>query len=129
MIVVTELEVLEAGFQWTQTGWSTALATVIETWGSAPRKAGSQLVIRQDGLFVGSVSGGCVEGAVVQQTLKLLAEGQSGQLLSFGVSTEDAWSVDCPAAERFLFGWNGLADVLQGLISPFLEVLWGLVYR
>ena len=50
-------------------------------------------LIRQDGLFVGSVSGGCVEGAVVQQTLEMLAEDKNGQLLSFGVSTEDAWSV------------------------------------
>ena len=92
-MAVTDLEVLEAAVQWIQSGHSVALATVIETWGSAPRKAGSQLVIRQDGVFVGSVSGGCVEGAVVQQALDMLAEEKTGQRLSFGVSTEDAWSV------------------------------------
>lgn len=93
MMVVTELEVLETAVQWIRLGQSVALATVIETWGSAPRKAGSQLAIRQDGLFVGSVSGGCVEGAVVRQTLEILAGDKRGKLLSFGVSTEDAWSV------------------------------------
>ena len=107
-MAVTDLEVLEAAVQWIQSGHSVALATVIETWGSAPRKAGSQLVIRQDGVFVGSVSGGCVEGAVVQQALDMLAEEKMdrGSPLECLPRTHGQW--DCPVAERFLFGWNGL---------------------
>lgn len=93
MMAVTDLEVLETAYEWLKEGRSVALATVIETWGSAPRKAGSQLVIRDDGIFVGSVSGGCVEGVVVRQTLELLTTDKRGQLLTFGVSTEDAWTV------------------------------------
>ena len=118
MMVVTELEVLETAVQWMQAGQSVALATVIETWGSAPRKAGSQLVIRQDGVFVGSVSGGCVEGAVVHQTLEILAEDKNGQLLSFGVSTEDAWSVGLSCGGEISI-WVERAQqiVLQELIS------------
>ena len=92
-MAVTEREVLEVALQWLQNGSRVALATVIETWGSAPRKAGSQLAIRGDGVFVGSVSGGCVEGSVIHHTLKMFREGVGGNLLSFGVSTEDAWSV------------------------------------
>lgn len=92
-MAVTELEVLETALQWMTEGHCVALATVTETWGSAPRKAGSQLAIRDDGLFVGSVSGGCVEGSVIQQTLEMFGKGVGGQLLSFGVSTEAAWSV------------------------------------
>ena len=92
-MAVTDLEVLEAANKWLKEGRSVVLATVVETWGSAPRKAGSQLVVRDDGVFVGSVSGGCVEGAVVRQTLELLSTNFGGQLLTFGVSTEDAWTV------------------------------------
>lgn len=92
-MAVTDLEVLETALHWINSGHTVALATVVETWGSAPRKAGAQLAIRADGLFVGSVSGGCVEGAVIQETLGLLAEEKTGQLLTFGVSTEDAWAV------------------------------------
>ena len=118
MMVVTELEVLETAQQWIQSGQSVALATVIETWGSAPRRAGSQLAIRQDGLFVGSVSGGCVEGAVVQQTLKMLTENENGQLLSFGVSTEDAWSVGLSCGgEISIWVERVQQSVLQELIS------------
>ena len=118
MMVVTELEVLETAVQWMQAGQSVALATVIETWGSAPRKAGSQLVIRQDGVFVGSVSGGCVEGAVVHQTLEILAEDKNGQLLSFGVSTEDAWSVGLSCGgEISIWVERAQQSVLQELIS------------
>lgn len=118
MMVVTELEVLETALQWIQAGQTVALATVIETWGSAPRKAGSQLVIRQDGLFVGSVSGGCVEGAVVQQTLEMLAGEKRGELLSFGVSTEDAWSVGLSCGGQIsIWAERAEASVLQDLIS------------
>lgn len=69
-----------------------ALATVLTTWGSAPRGAGSQLVVRADGAFEGSVSGGCVEGEVVVEALDVIATG-TARLLRFGVADETAWRV------------------------------------
>ena len=69
-----------------------ALATVVETWGSAPRPAGSSLVINDDGTFLGSVSGGCVEGAVVTEALDVIASGKP-KMLEFGVADETAWNV------------------------------------
>ena len=69
-----------------------ALATVLSTWGSAPRPAGSQLAVDETGAFVGSVSGGCVEGAVVTEAIAAMQDGKP-RSLSFGVSNEDAWAV------------------------------------
>src|SRR3546814_15283370 len=68
--------VIDAAALWLAAGRHVALATVIETWGSAPRRAGSHLVIRDDGIFEGSVSGGCVEGDVIVQALELIAAGE-----------------------------------------------------
>ena len=69
-----------------------ALATVTRTWGSAPRPAGSQMAVREDGAFTGSVSGGCVEGSVIGEAQAALADGKARNL-KFGVSDEDAWAV------------------------------------
>lgn len=77
---------------WRDEGLGVALATVVGTWGSSPRPMGSQLAVRQDGAFVGSVSGGCVEGAVVEEALAVIASGQP-RLLEFGVTNEMAWEV------------------------------------
>jgi xanthine dehydrogenase accessory factor len=77
---------------WTQEGRKVALATVIETWGSAPRPVGSQLVIDEDGAMEGSVSGGCVEGAVVVAAIDAIAAGKS-EILEFGVSDDEAFAV------------------------------------
>jgi xanthine/CO dehydrogenase XdhC/CoxF family maturation factor len=77
---------------WVAEGRKVALATVIETWGSAPQPVGSQLVIDGDGNFEGSVSGGCVEGAVVTEALEAIASGKS-MVLAFGVADETAWEV------------------------------------
>jgi len=77
---------------WVAQGRKVALATVIETWGSAPQPVGSQLVIDGEGNFEGSVSGGCVEGAVVTEALDAIASGKS-KVLSFGVADETAWEV------------------------------------
>src|SRR5215471_14105046 len=79
------------------TGWmaesrGVAIATVTRTWGSAPRAAGSQMVVRDDGAFAGSVSGGCVEGTVIGEAQAALRDGKARNL-SFGVSNEDAWAV------------------------------------
>jgi xanthine dehydrogenase accessory factor len=79
------------------TGWladkrKVALATVTRTWGSAPRQAGSQMAVREDGAFTGSVSGGCVEGSVIGEAQAALEDGKARNL-KFGVSNEDAWAV------------------------------------
>ena len=68
-----EEDILQAAEDWQKAGHGVALATVVETWGSAPRPAGSSLVINDDGTFLGSVSGGCVEGAVVTEALDVIA--------------------------------------------------------
>ena len=82
----------EIALDWHRTGRKAALATVIETWGSAPRQPGSQLAISGEGQIMGSVSGGCVEGAVVTEALEAMEDGQS-RLLTFGVSDETAFAV------------------------------------
>ncbi len=82
----------EAALEWIESGQKIALATVTRTWGSAPRPAGSQMVVRDDGAFVGSVSGGCVENAVIEDALKSIADGKIRNL-EFGVSNEQAWAV------------------------------------
>ena len=65
---------------------------MISTWGSAPRPVGSQLAVEDQGAFVGSVSGGCIEGAVVEEALAAIADGEP-RLLEFGVTNSQAWEV------------------------------------
>ena len=77
---------------WLDAGRQIAIATVVETWGSSPRPSGSQLVVDADGSFEGSVSGGCVETAVISEALEVIRAGQP-RLLEFGVSDEMAWQV------------------------------------
>ena len=85
-------KVLETVQEWLSGGHQVALATVIKTWGSAPRPTGSQLAVRKDGTFVGSVSGGCVEGAVISEAMETMTDGKPRKL-SFGVSNDQAWEV------------------------------------
>ena len=85
-------DVLATATQWAQAGRQVALATVIETWGSSPRPTGSQLAVDQDGRMIGSVSGGCIEGAVVREAQGVIDSGEP-KLLEFGVSDEMAWDV------------------------------------
>src|ERR1700742_3228580 len=85
-------DLLKTAEIWVSAGHGAALATVIQTWGSAPRPAGSNLVIKDDGTFLGSVSGGCVEGAVITEALDVIASG-APKLLEFGVADETAWNV------------------------------------
>lgn len=77
---------------WRAAGQPTALATVVQTWGSAPRPVGSWLAVNGEGAFEGSVSGGCVEAAVVSEAQQAIAEG-SHRLLTFGVTDDEAWQV------------------------------------
>ena len=85
-------DILKAAEDWQKAGHGVALATVVETWGSAPRPAGSSLVINDDGTFLGSVSGGCVEGAVITEALDAINDGRPRKL-SFGVTNDEAWTV------------------------------------
>ena len=85
-------EVLDRASAWKAEGKGVALATVISTWGSAPRPVGSQLAVEDQGAFVGSVSGGCIEGAVVEEALAAIADGEP-RLLEFGVTNSQAWEV------------------------------------
>lgn len=75
---------------WMGQGREVAIATVVETWGSAPRPAGSHLVIDSAGEFHGSVSGGCVEGDVIAEALDVIRHGEP-KILEFGVADETAW--------------------------------------
>ncbi len=92
-------DVLAIAERWKDEGRSVALATVIETWGSAPRPTGSHLVVDGDGNFEGSVSGGCVEGAVVTEALDVIEAGRP-KLLEFGVADETAWRVGLSCGGR-----------------------------
>jgi xanthine/CO dehydrogenase XdhC/CoxF family maturation factor len=84
--------ILQQAASWKDAGKGVALATVVTTWGSSPRPVGSKLAVDQDGKFMGSVSGGCVEGAVIEEALQTIADGKP-RLLDFGVSNEQAWEV------------------------------------
>lgn len=88
-----------AALDWHRAGRGAALATVIETWGSAPRPRGSQLAVSEDAEIVGSVSGGCVEGAVVAEALEALADGRH-RVLDYGVSDDEAFAVGLACGGR-----------------------------
>src|ERR1700744_6119944 len=85
-------DVLSTAAGWRAAGEKGARPTVTETWGSSPRPAGSQMVVTKSGRMAGSVSGGCIEGAVADAAMRTIDSG-SPQLLDFGVSNERAWEV------------------------------------
>jgi xanthine/CO dehydrogenase XdhC/CoxF family maturation factor len=85
-------DILGQAADWRRAGKGVALATVVTTWGSSPRPVGSQLAVDESGKFVGSVSGGCIEGAVIKEAMDAIATGKP-RLLDFGVTNEQAWDV------------------------------------
>jgi xanthine/CO dehydrogenase XdhC/CoxF family maturation factor len=85
-------DVLSVAARWRAAGEQVALATVTETWGSSPRPAGSRMAVTASGRMAGSVSGGCIEGAVADAAMQTISSGRP-QLLDFGVSNERAWEV------------------------------------
>ena len=91
-MLAREEDILKTAEEWRKSGRDVAVATVVETWGSAPRPVGSNLVIDNEGNFLGSVSGGCVEGAVVAEAMDVIDSGKP-KLLEFGVADEAAWKV------------------------------------
>jgi len=116
-------DIPEQAAAWRAAGAGVALATVVATWGSSPRPAGSQMAVADTGRFVGSVSGGCIEGAVVEEARRIIAGGPP-KLLEFGVTDEMAWEVGlaCGGTVRVLVarigGAGGLDPaILDGLIA------------
>ncbi len=98
-MLATDENILARAEDWRKAGKGVAIATVTETWGSAPRPVGSHLVIDEDGHFLGSVSGGCVEGEVVSEAMDTIADGKP-RILEFGVADEAAWRVGLSCGGR-----------------------------
>ena len=98
-MIANEDDILRQAETWKRDGRGVAIATVVETWGSAPRPVGSHLVIDEGGNFVGSVSGGCVEGAVIADALDVI-DGGKPKMLEFGVADETAWRVGLSCGGR-----------------------------
>ena len=92
-------DVLSTAAGWRAAGEQVALATVTETWGSSPRPAGSRMAVTKSGKLAGSVSGGCIEGAVADAALNAIGTGQPA-LLEFGVTNEMAWEVGLACGGR-----------------------------
>ena len=97
--MTTSPDLIERAISWCEAGREVALATVIETWGSAPQPVGSRLVIDGDGNFEGSVSGGCVEGAVITEAMDVIRT-RKPATLEFGVADETAWKVGLACGGR-----------------------------
>jgi xanthine dehydrogenase accessory factor len=113
----------EAALAWARAGRGAALATVVETWGSAPRPRGSQLAISREAEIAGSVSGGCVEGAVVAEALEALDDGRP-RMLEFGVSDAEAFAVGLACGGRIRVmvepvgvGAGPSAELLERLVA------------
>jgi xanthine dehydrogenase accessory factor len=85
-------DVFAVAADWHRAGEVVALATVVETWGSAPRPVGAQMAVTQSGRMAGSVSGGCIEAAVVEAAGAIFATG-APQVLAYGITNERAWEV------------------------------------
>jgi xanthine/CO dehydrogenase XdhC/CoxF family maturation factor len=98
-MLATDDEILKEAEAWKKAGRGVAIATVVETWGSAPRPVGSHLIIDQEGNFLGSVSGGCVEGAVVTEAIDVI-DSKKPKMLEFGVADETAWQVGLSCGGR-----------------------------
>ncbi len=92
-------QILSTALEWHDAGRGVALATVVATWGSSPRPVGSKLAVDDAGRMIGSVSGGCVEGAVVSAALETIQTG-TPRLLDFGITDEQAWDVGLACGGR-----------------------------
>ena len=121
-----DIEVLRTAEGWRKSGHKAALGTIVKTWGSAPRPVGAMVAIRDDGQIVGSVSGGCVEDDLVEKVKERLAAAKKPELLTYGVTNEEAtrWGLPCggtlqlvvePLSEK-----SGIHDLLQKIESQQL---------
>ena len=86
-------KILDEAKDWLDEKQKVVLATVIQTWGSSPRQVGSRMIVNEKGDFSGSVSGGCVESAVVRECLSLIKNKKSFNKIEFKISNESAWEV------------------------------------
>ena len=86
-------KILEEANDWIKANQRVVIATVIQTWGSSPRPTGSRMIVNEKGDFSGSVSGGCVESAVVREFLAIMKEKKLFKKIEFKVSNESAWEV------------------------------------
>ena len=86
-------KILEEAHDWVKANQKVVLATVIQTWGSSPRQVGSRMIVNEKGDFSGSVSGGCVESAVVGECIDLLKKDKPSKKLDFKVSNQTAWDI------------------------------------
>ena len=98
-MITSDAEILKQAEAWKRAGRGVAIATVMETWGSAPRPVGSHLVVDDGANFLGSVSGGCVEGAVITEAIDVIGSGRP-RMLEFGVADETAWQVGLTCGGR-----------------------------
>jgi xanthine dehydrogenase accessory factor len=111
----------ERALDWHRAGRGAVLATVVETWGSAPRPVGSQLVVAGDGEMAGSVSGGCVEGAVVVEAMEAVGTG-AAQMLEFGVSDDEAFAVGLACGGRIRVWLEPVGAALpEALLAELVE--------
>lgn len=113
-------DVVEAIRQWTRDGKRVALATVVQTWGSSPRQAGAKMAMTPDGDIAGSVSGGCVEGAVYEAAVAALEQRQP-RLLHFGVADETAWEVGLACGGSIDVFVQALEPAFLAVVEPALE--------
>ncbi|ANM30657.1 hypothetical protein ABI59_15380 [Acidobacteria bacterium Mor1] len=109
--------VLETAASWNAEGRKTAIATVVRTWRSSPRPLGSRMVVDADGRFEGSVSGGCVESAVIQECGEFLQDGKP-RTLKYGVTSEMAWEVGLPCGGTIeVFVGPGHGETFEAILE------------
>jgi xanthine dehydrogenase accessory factor len=115
----TDLVVLRKSVEWLQAGHRVALATVVQTWGSAPRPLGSWLAIRQDGQVVGSVSGGCVEDDLIARVRTEILNATAPQIVTYGVTKDEAarFGLPCGGTVKIIVEPHPELAVLQALLQ------------
>ncbi len=111
---------LKSAANWLEEGRDIGLATVVQTWGSAPQPVGSQLVIDSDGSFLGSVSGGCVEGAVITEAVDVIESGKP-MLMKFGVADETAWELGLACGGKISVFVESVDEVKAGLLKEIVK--------
>ena len=113
-------DILELAIEWAENGRKAAIATVVSTWGAASRQTGSQLIVDSGGIFEGSVSGGCVEPAVITEAFDVIKSGRP-KLVSFGVSNEQAWDVGLICGGRIDIYIQSL-DIIREMLEKVIEL-------
>ena len=121
-----DIEVLRTAEEWRKSGRKVALGTIVKTWGSAPRPVGAMVAIRDDGQITGSVSGGCVEDDLIEKTKEKILDAKTPQLLTYGVTNEEAtrWGLPCGGTLQLVMepvaDHSGFAELLKKVTSQQL---------